>query len=231
MSISCLNKSIQVRGLKPTEKLILIILANYADERGSCYPSHQHIADIAGLRDLKHVRKIINKFKELGYLKVEHRYKPDGGNISNRYHLSIKLDDAVTNDIIGEGLQPPTGTQTLTPSVPTPLEGDVSTPVNTKDKIQKKKPDSEFEQFWKLYPRKVGKHQARVRYDKEIKSCSPSVMRVLVKRFVEETKFNKTEDQFIPHCATWLNQRRYLDYSSNDYKKRMKPITLNAIAG
>ena len=231
MSISCLNKAIQVKGLKPTEKLILIILANYADEKGSCYPSHQHIADIAGLKDLKHIRSILAKFKKLGHLKVEHRFRPDGGNISNRYHLSITLDEAVEQSIRGEGVQTPTGTQPPTPDVSTPLEVEGYTPTNTKEKKQKKDTDNEFESFWKLYPRKVGKHQARVRYEKEIKSCSPSAMKMWLKRFVEETEFNKTEEQFIPHCATWLNQRRYLDYSSNDYKKKMKKTNLNAIAG
>ena len=115
MSISCLNKAIQVKGLKPTEKLILIILANYADEKGSCYPSHQHIADIAGLKDLKHIRSIIAKFKKLGHLKVEHRFRPDGGNISNRYHLSITLDEAVEQTIRGEGVQTGAGGDRATP--------------------------------------------------------------------------------------------------------------------
>ena len=41
-------------------------------------------------------------------------------------------------------------------------------------------------------------------------------------RFAEEARFEKTEEKFILHCATYLNQRRYLDYKSGDYKKKMK---------
>ena len=43
MSIELLNKALKLEGLTPTKKLVLVILANYADEKGSCYPSYQHI--------------------------------------------------------------------------------------------------------------------------------------------------------------------------------------------
>ena len=221
MSIECLNQALKVKGLKPTEKLILVILANYADEHGSCYPSQQHIANIIELNDLKHIRKILHRFQDMGLLKIEQRFQINGGNTSNRYHLSL-----------GGGLQTPLGAFTRTPRVATPPNTKEEPKENNNYAAKAKEAQKNcFEEFWKLYPRKVGKHQAKVKYNKEIKSCSPEVMRVLVKRFAEETKFNKTEDQFIPHCATWLNQRRYLDYTSNDYKKRMKKTTLNAIAG
>ena len=44
MSIEFLNHALRVEGLPPTKKLILVILGNYADENGSCYPSYKHIA-------------------------------------------------------------------------------------------------------------------------------------------------------------------------------------------
>jgi len=107
MSLECLNQSLKVKGLKPTEKLILVILANYADEHGSCYPSQQHIANITGLKDLKHIRKILHKFQDMGLIKIELRFQINGGNTSNRYHLSL-----------GGGLQTPLGELTTAPHVP-----------------------------------------------------------------------------------------------------------------
>ena len=45
MSIDYVNKVKKLKGLKPTEKYILHIMADYADEKGSCYPSHSHLAE------------------------------------------------------------------------------------------------------------------------------------------------------------------------------------------
>ena len=66
MSIECLNQALKIKGLTPTKKFILVLLANYSDERGSCYPSYRHIADTIGLKDTKGVQKAIKEFEELG---------------------------------------------------------------------------------------------------------------------------------------------------------------------
>ena len=73
MTIECLNKAIglQFKSQTPTKRLILILLANYCDEKNSCYPSYKHIAKLAGLKDTKHVANIIKEFEQLGFLKIE----------------------------------------------------------------------------------------------------------------------------------------------------------------
>ena len=105
MSIECLNKAlkIQFEGQTPTKRLILILLANYCDDANSCYPSYSHIAKLAGLKDPKHIARIIKEFEDLGLLKIQKRYKEDGGNTSNRYFLTLK-----TENTDPRGLQTPT---------------------------------------------------------------------------------------------------------------------------
>ena len=51
--------------MNPTKRLILILLANYCDEKNSCFPSYKHIAKLAGLKDTKHIAGIIKEFEEL----------------------------------------------------------------------------------------------------------------------------------------------------------------------
>ena len=121
MSLHALNCALRYAGLSPTKKLVLVVLANYADETGSCYPSHKHIAEIVGLKDHKGVQKIIKGFEESGLLKVEKRYN-GGGQTSNRYHLN--LTKMVLEDISQPN--PPLRAETL----PLPLRK----PPNTKDK-------------------------------------------------------------------------------------------------
>jgi len=118
MSIECLNKAlkIQFENQTPTKRLILILLANYCDDQNSCYPSYSHIAKLAGLKDPKHIARIVKEFEELGLLKIQTRYKADGGNTSNRYFLTLTSTD-----------NPPMGLQTPPP----PLLGTPPPPPHT----------------------------------------------------------------------------------------------------
>jgi hypothetical protein len=208
MSIECLNQALKVEGLTPTKKLILVILGNYADEKGTCYPSYGHIAKMIGLKDTKGVQKTIKEFEELGYLQIEHRTTINGGYTSNRYHLRI-----------GMGLETPRGADTMREGV---LE-----PSNTKDDtktITKSIDDISFNEFWKEYPRKIGKFQAKKTFSKfDDKDYSKIIYAAKV--FANENL--ATEEKFIPHPTTWLNQKRYLDYIN----KPIKDKTLNNLAG
>lgn len=205
MSIECLNKAlkIQFENQTPTKRLILILLANYCDDQNSCYPSYSHIAKLAGLKDPKHIAKIVKEFEELGLLKIQKRYKPDGGNTSNRYFLTIGSTDKYP-----DGLQPTT---------PPSLQKDrvvVSTPCNTKEEPKDNTKDDmyDFKRFWSLYPRKENKHQAEIKYKLVIKKYDHTKLLNMLERFVNDIEFKKTEKRFVPFCSTWLNQKRYLDF-------------------
>jgi len=206
MSIECLNKALKIENLAPTKKLVLVILANYADENNTCYPSYQHIGYLAGIKDPKHIGKIIKEFAELGLLEVEHRYKADGGNTSNRYTLTL-----------GGSLQTPKGLQTTTPLV--------STPPNTKDDT--KEVNTAFEEFWKYYPRKINKYASSQKYKLAIKEISKEELLEKVKDFAKKVQRENTDQKFIPHCSTWLNQKRYLDQEEKITLKK----SLNTLAG
>lgn len=208
MSIEYLNLALKTEGLTPTKKLILVILGNYADEKGSCYPSYKHIAKIIGLKDTKGIQKTIKEFEELGYLQIEHRKTENGGYTSNRYHIKL-----------GMGVETPRGVKTV-------REG-VSEPSNTKDDTKtntKSSDDKYFNEFWKVYPRKVGKFQAKKSFMK-FDEKQYSKINYATKVFAKENE--STEEKFIPHPTTWLNQKRYLDYIN----KPIKDKTLNNLAG
>ena len=72
--------------------------------------------------------------------------------------------------------------------------------------------DRRFEKFWKSYPRKVGKGAA----EKSFKKYKPDD--ALTERMIASVEAHKRSDQwrrdggqYIPHPATWLNQRRWED--------------------
>jgi hypothetical protein len=78
--------------------------------------------------------------------------------------------------------------------------------INPTEKPQgKKSNDSEFETFYSSYPKKVAKPNARKAWDKN-KCKLEEVLPAL-----ERHKKTWNDPQFIPHPATWLNQRRWED--------------------
>jgi len=217
MSIEHLNLAIKYEGLTPTKKLILIILANYADEKGSCYPSYQHIGWIAGIKDPKHIGKIIKEFAQMDLLEITPRFKKDGGNISNRYTLNI-----------GQGVQTPIGAETPDPIGAETTTPPVSSPPNTKEETKEDTKEL-FEEFWKVYPRKTNKYAASQKYKISLKDLTHDKLLEKCKTYARFVADEKMDSKFIPHCTTWLNQKRYLDGTDATETKLKK--SLNTLAG
>jgi hypothetical protein len=70
----------------------------------------------------------------------------------------------------------------------------------------KKLPDAPgFEAFWAAYPRKVAKHAARQAYVRALRAASAVVISAGLQRQRWPDK------NYVPHPATWLNQRRWTD--------------------
>lgn len=212
MSIECLNKALKTefKNQTPTKRLILILLANYCDDANSCYPSYSHIAKLAGLKDPKHIARIIKEFEELGLLQIQKRYKEDGGNTSNRYILTLKSEN-----------KDPMGLQTPTPSISeTPTSG-VSTPPNTKEETKDDTKDInvEFQKFWSEYPRKENKAMALIKYKIITRKFKTEDILTYLHRFLNDIEVKGTEKKYIPHCSTWLAQKRFLDYEDYEIQK------------
>lgn len=73
-------------------------------------------------------------------------------------------------------------------------------------------PPNGFETFWETYPRKVGRGAAEKAWSKI--SFSIGVFEKIVAAVAAQSQqaaWLKDDGQFIPHPATWLNQKRWLD--------------------
>ncbi len=90
---------VEVMGLKlgsPLKKLVLLKLADNANDKGECWPSYGHIADQCEIGKST-VRKHVKELEDMGFLKVENRKGPKG-NTSNLYHI---IAHPVSPDSIG----------------------------------------------------------------------------------------------------------------------------------
>lgn len=71
--------------------------------------------------------------------------------------------------------------------------------------------DYGFDEFWSIYPRKVGKMAAQKAYLKALHLGTKQEIYDGLKRFVEVLKRNPKEEDLIPHASTWLNAGRWTD--------------------
>ena len=69
----------------------------------------------------------------------------------------------------------------------------------------------DFENWWKEYPRKVAKANAKKSFDKVRKNVSVDVLIEAVRKQKQSAQWQRDDGQYIPHPATWLNQGRWED--------------------
>ena len=205
MSLRLISKCWDITGLHPTQKLILISLADQANDAGVCWPSIETIAKRSGISE-RSAQRIINGLIESGLIARSSR--PGRSNIfyitPDTHDTPDAGDTPDTHD--GGGVTPMTG------------GGDTHDTQNRKEPSKNRKPSPRgddppgFDTFWQVYPRKVGKGAARKAW-KKIKP-SAELTREIV-RAVEIQKRSadwlKNDGQFIPHPTTWLNQGRWQD--------------------
>jgi len=103
MSVQAISMALKVRGVSPSEKLLLLVLANFADEHNRSYPSHRRLADDTGLSE----RTILSAFKSLEAKKLvsrQERRRADGSRSSDlvtlHWHGEI-ISPRGANDVEG----------------------------------------------------------------------------------------------------------------------------------
>ena len=68
-----------------------------------------------------------------------------------------------------------------------------------------------FEEFWKLYPRKVGKLKAKKAWKKVKPEDKREIINHLPDRIPTDKQWLRDSGQFIPYPATFLNEGRWMD--------------------
>jgi len=193
--------------LPTRDKFVLLMLANYANEIGKCWPSFNRLADDTGLCR----RSVILSLQTLssgGLIDVEER-KLDGQNITNIYTVRMNSGELIQSHTVSQG------SAVVAPVVKELHHGVVQemhhgsavvAPNTINEPIKKRNIYSSFERFWSSYPRKVGKGAAEKSWIKAIQSTEADkiIASLVAYKFSEDTNF-------IPHPATWLNQRRWED--------------------
>jgi hypothetical protein len=114
MSIHAVSWALNLKVGSPTLKLVLIAVANYADENGCCWPSQERIAKDTELTD-RAVREALKKLQSLGFIERSDRRINGAKRQTDIIHLRFRQ----RNDIplatpqepasAGEPPEPPSG--------------------------------------------------------------------------------------------------------------------------
>ena len=71
--------------------------------------------------------------------------------------------------------------------------------------------ETPFDIFWKAYPRKKGKGDARKKFAKALTKTSFENIMAALGKVKASAQWQKDDGQFVPYPATWLNQERWDD--------------------
>jgi len=102
----------------------------------------------------------------------------------------------------GAGEQGNRGTEEKNPHKP---------PRKAADPAKRQRIEDAFNEFWKLYPKKINKRTSHAKWGTAAKTTDPQVMLDGLTRYIEWWARKRTETQFIPHPDVWINRRKWED--------------------
>lgn len=110
MSVQAISAAFATSGLSPSEKLLLLALANYAGPKMTCFPSHSTLAEDTGMSE----RNILRIFKQLEARGLVSRKAQKRGNKSRTSDLiTLHFDGDVVSPgrkVGGDMVSPGVGT-------------------------------------------------------------------------------------------------------------------------
>lgn len=140
MSMLLMVKAMQTKVGNPLRKLVLIKLADNANDHGECWPSLQYIADQCEISK-RSVISHISKLCESGLIKKEHREGRFKANASNLYTLTLPSEapalHGANNSLPSEApaLHP---SETPAPRISNSLESVIESVIEPKDSAETK---------------------------------------------------------------------------------------------
>ena len=198
------------QGLKPATKIVLYWLADHHNgETGKCFPSIKRLAELSEM-SRRSVEGHLETLEKLGLITRTQQFRDTGGKSTNSYILALagtyeNISDAQNLRMVCEK-SAHGDTQNLRMNNPVSNNLGKETNISSSDDDGV---DYYFDQLWTLYPRKIGKGQAR----KAFKAASKKIdfYDLLPKLMDFVNTLEGKDKQYMPHLATWLNGERWTD--------------------
>lgn len=214
----CPRELLRDKSISTRAKVLYVILDDYADKDGKAFPSRATLSDSLGC-STDSVDRAVSELATSGWLTKEVRRKDDKSYKSTLYTL------VWDRERVAASVRPPSrmGADTLAAPMPTEeeppeAESPKEEPSLTADAASRTDLDQTFDEFWEVYPRKVGKRAAQ--------KCWPAAVARVIKSSKSHIEYdvrgagnwiranaaemaadrNLPPKDLIPHPATWLNR-------------------------
>ena len=228
-------------GITAHEKLVLIALADMADDDGICWPAMKKVAK-KSLCSKRTAQRAIGRFEDMQILSKTERPKEQKRNDSNLYQLDFMALIHMTNSVLKGDMVSPTGRQSDTHRgdmvSPTGRQSDTQVGDTVTPETINKEPTNRtyqepitgtsaasaavsetagelFEQFRAAYPasrRKTEVKQARSQFTAALKKVdSPQVLIDAAAAYANWCQVQGTEPRYIKGMWRWLRDERWMD--------------------
>lgn len=230
MSVQALSFVLEQSEAQGNARLVLISIANHADSRGeNAWPAiatialesrcadstvRLAIADLVAMGELEKIPRggqLGSKFRPTDAYRIARMLPPKVGPSSDESHrresseLPPKHERATADP---SAMNRPRTVQNRPKDTQRAREAEPTTIATTR-------PDPDgFDEFWKIYPHKVGKGAARKAFAARLKAGTKpadliAAARVFAEWVVSAATVGELESmRSVPHPSTWLNQER-----------------------
>lgn len=195
----------KVRTGDPLSKLVLIALADRANDEGRCWPSIETIADDCEC-GVTAVKKRLTKLTKLGLIERIPVVK-DGMKRPNMYRITIdgRYTTIDGRDATIDGREAASRWS----------RGDHKTPIETP--IGSYTRAEAFDVFWEAYPRKTEKPRGEKAFHTHVKDeFTLNAILANIRARLAAGDWRLDRKKFIPHPATYLNNARWNDEVIHD---------------
>lgn len=203
------------KDLRPNEKLLYGEITALSDKHGYCWATNRYFAELYEVT-VKCVSKWINHLIEKGYLFSKILYEEDGKTVSQRI-ICVRPIREEDNPPIHQKEDTPLHQKEDTLSIKSSniiIQDIITQEVNEKENKKRKSEselESDFEELWKIYPRKVGKKDAFKHYKAAIKNGTTNEqIRQGIENYNAWLKA-KNETEYIKHGSTFFSKEAWND--------------------
>ena len=188
----------QQQGLKPATKIVLYWIADHHNEStGDCFPSITRLAELAEM-SRRAVEGHIATLEQLNLVHRISRMRPNGSKTSNVYQLNLIKQDAQNLR-----MPPAESAHAHTQNLRIHNLGNNNLGNITSNNT------AIFDDLWKIYPKKVGKGQARKAFNAALRKVDYDKIHSAL---IDYVKVSTGKDKkYLPHLSTWLNGERWDD--------------------
>ena len=210
------------KDLSSTAKLLYAEITSLCSKSGECWATNEYFSNLYSTSE-RTISRLLKLLRDKNYISIELIYKSKSKEIEKR---AIKLANVgIDKNVEGyrQKCQKGIDKNVFYPIDKNVQENNINNINNTSINnippiiphrrcIIDKKGNIQFDYFWKLYPRKEKKSNAKSWFEKS--KISDELFELIISKlelFKKTESWNKENGKYIPYAITWLNQKRWED--------------------